>query len=99
MRANQLTLKLEEGRIVSVIEEGYKVYDANGNLKDTRDDKRIEVSEFAVVAKSLVGGVIYSLEKKENRYVFLIDGAEEGTYQLTVEADHDIEEWDRFLNK
>lgn len=99
MRANQLTLKLEEGRIISMIEEGYKVYDANGNLKDSFEDKKVAEPEFAAAAKNLVEGTVFSLEKKANQYIFLIDGAEEGTYQLVVEADHDVEEWDRFLNK
>lgn len=33
MRANELVLKISEPKIEALVEEGYKVYDANGNLK------------------------------------------------------------------
>ena len=34
MRANELKLKIREPEITAFVEEGYKVYDADGNLKE-----------------------------------------------------------------
>ena len=38
MRANELVLKISEPKIEALVEEGYKVYDANGNLKQKNED-------------------------------------------------------------
>lgn len=99
MRANNMLLKIEEGAVTSIVEEGYKVYDANGRLMQTCEDAVIDEKDFAEAAKNLIEGVIYSLEKIENAYVFIIDAANERTYRLSVSGTHDVAEWDRFLNK
>lgn len=98
MRTNGLLLKLEDFAITSLIEEGYKVFDANGNPMKEVEDVVIAEKDYFSVMKELVEGVIYSLEKEENTYVFSIDAANERTYTLEVKASHDIEEWERFLN-
>lgn len=98
MRANNLLLKIEEGSIDAIVEEGFKVYDANGKLMKSYEDRQVEEKDYPAVAKSFVDGVIYSLEKKGNQYQFTIDGADERTYALQVSGTHDVEEWDRFLN-
>lgn len=99
MRANQLLLKIEGATIETVVEEGYKVYDANGKLMKICEDVRVEEKDYLSVVKSFVDGVIYSLEKKQGEYRFTIDGANERTYLLCVSGTSDVEEWDRFLNK
>lgn len=98
MRTNGLVLKLEEFSITSLVEEGYKMYDANGNpMKEVEDVVIPEKDHFSVI-KELVEGIIYSLEKKEDTYIFSIDAANERTYTLEVKASHDVEEWERFLS-
>lgn len=98
MRTNGLILKLEEFSITSMVEEGYKVFDANGNsIKEVEDVVIPEKEHFSAI-RELVEGVVFSLEKKEDTYVFSIDAANERTYTLEVKASHDIEEWERFLN-
>lgn len=99
MRANNMLLKIEESVITYIVEEGYKVYDANGRLMQICEDVAVEEKDYAEVAKTLIEGVIYSLEKREREYVFTIDAANERTYRLCVSGTHDAEEWDRFLNK
>ena len=37
MRANELKLKIREPEITAFVEEGYKVYDADGNLKEKKE--------------------------------------------------------------
>lgn len=99
MRANNLLLKIADGKILSIIEEGYKVYDANGKEKETYADREIAEADFGETVKSLVDGIVYSLKKKENRYEFVIDAENERTYQMVVAGTADEEEWDRFINK
>ena len=98
MRTNGLLLKIEESAITYIVEEGYKVYDANGKLMSNCEDVEVEAKEYQAVAKSFVDGEVYSLEKKDDEYLFVIDGTNERTYQLRVAGTHDVEEWDRFLN-
>ena len=99
MRTNQMLFKLEEAQVLSVVEEGYKVYDANGNLNQAYEDKEIPEDEQIKVIKEFADGSIYSLEKQEEIYVFFIDAPNERTYKMLVKASHDVEEWDRFMNK
>lgn len=99
MRTNQMMFKLEEAEVVSLVEEGYKVYDANGNLSQTYEDQEIAKEQYTSVIKEFADGSIYSLEKQEELYTFLIDAPNERTYNLQVKASHDVEEWDRFMSK
>ena len=65
MRTNELVLKIRDAKIVDFVEEGYKVYDANGNLKEKKGRPRgfcrCVYGEF----KKLIGCVIYTLKKKK----------------------------------
>ena len=97
MRTNELYLTLAEPTIAKVVEEGYKEYDPDGNLKRTVGDVEIAAEERAATVKSFEEGSIYSMEKTQAGYLFYID-TEEHTYQLLVQASGDSEEWDRFLN-
>ena len=98
MRTNGLVLKLEDYKIVSFIEEGYKLYDANGKPMKVVEDTVIEEKDYNSGLKELVEGVIYTLEKAEDTYIFSIDAVNERTYELKVQASHDVEEWERYLN-
>lgn len=98
MRANNLTLTIPDGEIITLIEEGYKVFDADGNLRAQYDDKPVEASEYASVLKELSECELYSIEKLDDIYVFSIN-TEDHTYLLKVKGSSDIEEWERFLNK
>lgn len=99
MRANNLVLKIEKASITSIVEEGFKVYDANGKLTKTCDDVEVEAGEYAAVAKTFVDGTVYSLKKQDDQYLFCIDAVNERTYSFCVTGSGDAEEWDRFLNK
>lgn len=99
MRTNKLTLKLEEFAIMSLVEEGYQVFNPDGKLMRTVEDAVVAQGHQFSVIKGFEEGSIYSLEKQENSYIFLIDAPNGRTYQLKVNASHDVEEWDRFLNR
>ena len=103
MRCNEMLFALENPEIVSVIEEGYRLLDANGNLKEEVPDRTIAEVDYSEVWEVLLGGEVYSLERtvKEQtggEYLFVIDGTNERTYNILVKAQGDREEWERFLN-
>ena len=53
MRANELVLKISEPKIEALVEEGYKVYDANGNLKQKNEDITIAPEAYVDKLKEL----------------------------------------------
>ncbi len=98
MRTNGLVLKLEDYAITSFIEEGYKLFDANGKPMKVVEDTVIAEEDYATVLKEVIEGVIYTMEKEEDTYIFSIDAVNERTYELKVKASHDVEEWERFFS-
>lgn len=98
MRCNEMMFTIENPRIRCLIQEGYKLYDANGNLTGTFEDVGIEKEAVFETIKGFLLGNIYDIAKREDRYIFYID-TEEHTYRMEVEGSHDIEEWERFLSK
>ncbi len=101
MRTNGLNLTIQNGRVEMLVEEGYKVYDADGKFIEQHEDKPAVPEQYNDWLKALADdeSCIYSLQKLEDRYIFEIDGANERTYVLHISGTRDIEEWDRFLNK
>lgn len=97
MRTNGLCLTIKDATITNFVEEGYKVYDADGNLKSQYDDTPVSTEQYAETFETLSGCMIYSLEKKDDLYIFSID-TDDHTYLLTVKGNGDSEEWERFMN-
>lgn len=102
MRCNELLFKIENPTIREVVEEGYKLYDANGSLKQSLDDTLVEPGQYTRVWEVILEGEVYSAEKQECdgvcTYLFVIDGTNERTYTIQVEGTGETEEWERFLN-
>ena len=98
MRANELVLKISDPVIEAFGEEGYKVYDANGNLKKKNEDVVILPENYADKFKELEGCEVYSVEQEKGCYIISVD-TEDHTFLLRVSGSGDTEEWDRFLNK
>ena len=95
---NELKLKIREPEITAFVEEGYKVYDADGNLKEKKEDILIAAEDQAAKLKELEGSEIYSIEQENGVYTVSID-TEDHTFMIKVSGRADIEEWDRFLSK
>lgn len=72
MRANELKLKIREPEITAFVEEGYKVYDADGNLKEKKEDILIAAEDQAAKLKELEGCEIYSIEQEKGVYTVSI---------------------------
>ena len=96
--ANELKLKIREPEITTFVEEGYKVYDADGNLKEKKEDILIAAEDQAAKLKELEGCEIYSIEREKGVYTVSID-TEDHTFMIKVSGSADAEEWDRFLSK
>ncbi len=97
MRTNELELKIQNAKITDFVEEGYKIYDADGNLKEKKEDRPVSEADYTKEFEKLSGCVIYTLEKTGDTYEFSID-TEDHTYLLRVSGSEDTEEWERFLN-
>ena len=104
MRTNELFFKVTNGTMTSLIEEGYKLYDANGKLTREIEDREVVASEYKEITDEFIDGMVYEVEKtiledkNQVQYRFVIDAANERTYTMIVHGDGDLEEWDRFLN-
>lgn len=98
MRTNGLLFTIENFAFQSLVEEGFTLYNANGQLTKTVPDRVVPAEEYAQVLEALVDGTVYEITKEENKYTFVFDGNDERTYMLTAEGTADREEWDRFLN-
>lgn len=101
MRTNGLNFKIQDAEVKRLVEEGYQVYNADGKLMEQYEDQEIQPECYNEILKSFADGesCIYSLEKKENTYIFTIDASSGRTYVLYVSGTHDVEEWNRFFNK
>ena len=99
MRTNGLILSLSDAEILSFVEEGYRIYDADGNLMREDEDTAIEEADYTETMNYFLDGYAFVIEKSsDNEYIFVIDGTDEHTYNVVVTADGDSEEWDRFMN-
>ena len=98
MRANGLVFTVTEATITSFVEEGYTIYDADGNLKEQEQDVPVGEKDYQDTFAFFEDAYGYSIEKNEDEYTFVIDGNNERTYCVVVKGSGDVEEWDKFLN-
>lgn len=97
MRANGLFLKLGEAEIVALVKEGYREFDADGNLKHVYEDVTVEKEQYGQTTEVLIEGTVYELKLEKGVYCFVIDATNDRTYLLKVAACGDEEYWNRFL--
>jgi hypothetical protein len=98
MRANGLTLKIADGRVERLTEEGCKIYDADGKFQNETEDRVVGEAEYSDIFAAFPDGYAFSIEKQEETYVFVVDATNEHTYELRVRGSGDDEAWDKFLN-
>lgn len=97
MGTNELTLKFLEVTQYTYVEEGYKVFDADGNLMNTVGDKTLQGEQALKAITTMENMTIYSIEKTENEYRISLDGLEQ-TFLVVLQANGDSQEWERFRN-
>lgn len=100
MRTNGLCFTIQGAQLVRLVEEGYRVLDADGKQMQQYEDQELSSDCYAERLKSFTDGAgcIYALEKSENTYMMTVDASNERTYVLYITGTGDREEWDRFLN-
>ena len=98
MRTNGLVLKLVDADIISFVKEGFKTYDADGNLKSITPDEEIEESDYIETFNNFLDGYAFLIEKENQNYTFVFDGTDERTYTMIISASKDVCEWERFMN-
>ena len=95
---NGMLFKIEGAEIISVVEEGFNTYDADGNLQKTVEDREVEKEEYDKISDTLVDGTIFEVKLENGVYAFVIDGNNERTYELKVAGSGDYESWNLFIN-
>lgn len=98
MGTNELLLRIKGVSNKTLVREGFKVFDADGNPKEVCEDETIMEEQYQEVFQELENSSLYTLVKEGNEYRFYID-TEDRTYTLFVEAQEDSEQWERFMNK
>lgn len=100
---DDLQLRMLNCKIVRMLLEGYKYYDANDVLQEEVPDKEIPVMDYPKIMKECAGqGFLFQIEEEsendETVFHFSID-VEEKTYLVTMQMDKSIMEWERFMNR
>ncbi len=105
MGTNELTLQLQHVQIDCIVQEGYKRYDADGNFVESIDDVSVASQDYDQWMQDMAGGAVYEIIRKDSgskelpfSYELYLD-ANERTYCVKLRAKHDVEEWERFMNR
>ncbi|SER96626.1 hypothetical protein [Lachnobacterium bovis] len=97
MRTNNLILTLEKATITSFINEGYKVYNADGKLLKTVNDSPIPEENYKQAVNELISCTINNIEQTDDKYTISID-TEDHTYLLTLTSQRNLEDWNKYFN-
>ncbi|WP_022748988.1 hypothetical protein [Lachnobacterium bovis] len=97
MRTNNLILTLEKATITSFINEGYKVYNADGKLLKTVNDSLIPEENYKQAVNELISCTINNIEQTDDKYTISID-TEDHTYLLTLTSQRNLEDWNKYFN-
>lgn len=97
MRCNEMSLKIEEGKILGLYEEGYKVYDADCRLIEELPERKIPEEELEEALKNLCGCELDDLTSEDGLYRIFLRG-EGHTFRLELSGSGDRESWEKYLN-
>lgn len=102
MRCNNMCFKLQDMKILSFVEEGYRYYDANGKLMREDPDHEIDPADYAGRFEAFSEGYVVDFKKDQlgDRFLYTLvaDSNDEHTYCVKMSAIRDFQEWDRFLS-
>ena len=99
MRANNVLVSFPDTSILTIIEEGYKLYDANNNLTETVADKTIPSVDYKTFFENIAGNFLYSITITEEKQCTINIDGEYQTYTIQLSNSSSCVEWDRFLKK
>ena len=64
MGTNELTLQLQQVEINRIVEEGYKLYDADGNFTKSVEDQELTPEEYPKWMEDMAGGGGYQILRR-----------------------------------
>lgn len=99
MRANSVIVTFTDACLTKVVAEGYKVYDADNNLKETVEDTLIAPEKYTDFFKEQENNTIYSIEETADSHCTISIDGEYETYFIETTYAHSVVEWERFLKK
>lgn len=108
--ADTTNIRLQGGKIISAVKDGYKYYDANDVLLNEVPDSPLDEETIKQFPKMCEGAYMYSADKEADVdgrlcYTFgfeFVDEEEQAmgdSYRLTIVFDKAIVSWDRYLNR
>lgn len=97
-------LRFLQGKLVNIVKEGYKYYDANGNLKEEKPDESISKVAYDGILRQCKDVVLFDIvaikeQEGDCLYQIGIDLNEEETYWLDIACEGTVMEWEKFLNR
>ena len=108
--AGTTEVRLLGGKIIKVVKDGYRYYDANEVLISEIPDKELSYEETEELLKSCNGAYLYFMEKeKEESNIFyytigieFVDKEENtmsDSYSMSVSLDKAVFNWEHYMNK
>ena len=112
--AHTTYVRLQRAKLLSAVKDGYKYYDADGNLIKEEPDRTLSPSEISSLSLLFANSYFYAMAKKSERdgvstYTMHIelpnksddeyDDSVTDSYTLEVSFEKAIFEWDNYLNK
>lgn len=108
--ADTTNIRLQGGRIIAAVKDGFKYYDANDVLLREIPDSPLDEEEIKAFPKMCEGAYMYSVEKEAEVdgklcYTFGFEFVDEeesamgDSYRLTIAFEKAVVSWDRYLNR
>lgn len=101
---SDMTFRLCGAEIEEILLEGYKYYDANDRLVETKPDEPIETSRYDEIMAMTKGATLFELARRDDakdgakRYLFIVDTDEETTYCITIKFEKSVASWEHMMN-
>ena len=111
--AGTTKVKLESGKIISAIRDGYRQYDANDKLINEVEDTVLDKDQAKLIFKNVNGAYLYAMdlcpESTDELFVYNIciefpneeeyDTSVTKSYQFKVSFIHSTFSWDNYMNR
>lgn len=110
--AGTTTVRLQGGRVLSAVKEGYKCYNADEVLISEVPDEPLTTEQTNELVKTFADALLFAMDKKKEEdgiftYSMRIEFPNEeeyddtvtDSYELTVEFEQAIFEWEYYMNR
>ena len=110
--AGTTAVRLKGGKVTSAAKEGYRYYDADDTLISEVPDEPLNMDEIGHLVAKLEGALLFVMQKKkENNGIFTYsmriefpnqeeyDDSVTESYELIVEFEQAIFEWELYMNR